>query len=96
MLSVMVLHGSSWFFMVLHGSSWFFMVLHGIWRRFLPHFPCQDGEVEWMLVSDNKPILSNACCETGGVWLGVGRIAVEWIETTSLGEFLGEFPRNLR
>ena len=38
------------------------MVL-GIWR--------QDGEVEWMLVSDNKPVLSHACCETGGVWLGV-------------------------
>eukprot|EP00435_Cladocopium_sp_Y103_P015737 s3563_g3.t2 len=27
-----------------------------------------DGEVEWMLVSDNKPVLSHACCETGGVY----------------------------
>ena len=31
----------------------------------------QDGEVEWMLVSDNKPVLSHACCETGGMSLGL-------------------------
>lgn len=28
----------------------------------------KDGDVEWMLVSDNKPVLSHACCETGGVY----------------------------
>ena len=33
----------------------------------------QDGEVEWMLVSDNKPVLSHACCETGGVCPGCSR-----------------------
>lgn len=31
----------------------------------------QDGEVEWMLVSDNTPVLSHACCETGGMSLGL-------------------------
>ena len=31
----------------------------------------QDGEVEWMLVSDNKPMLSHACCETGGMSPGL-------------------------
>ncbi|CAL1161518.1 unnamed protein product [Cladocopium goreaui] len=28
----------------------------------------KDGDVEWMLVSDNKAVLSHACCETGGVY----------------------------
>ncbi|CAK9058984.1 unnamed protein product [Durusdinium trenchii] len=28
----------------------------------------KDGQVEWMLVSDNKPLQSHACCEMGGVY----------------------------
>ena len=30
----------------------------------------EDGKVEWMLVSDNKPALGKGCCEAGGMRLG--------------------------
>lgn len=27
-----------------------------------------EGVVQWMLVSDNRPVLSAACCEQGGTY----------------------------
>ncbi|CAJ1329478.1 unnamed protein product, partial [Effrenium voratum] len=28
----------------------------------------KEGQVEWLLISDNKPVLGQGCCETGGLY----------------------------